>query len=64
MVSQLLVCGSQEFGHIVKNLVLNCGYEFVGFIDKYASGEDILGAYDHVIRMFPLELFGTVMLPI
>jgi len=61
MVSQLLVYGSQEFGHVVKNLVLDCGYEFAGFIDDYAMGENILGSYDYVTKMFSPDVFGIVI---
>lgn len=61
MVSRLLVYGSQEFGHVVKNLVLDCGYEFEGFIDDYATDESILGSYDSVIKTFSPGLFGIVI---
>ena len=61
MVSRLLVYGSEEFGHVVKNLVLDCGYEFAGFIDDYATGESILGSYDYVIKTFSPDVFGIVI---
>jgi sugar O-acyltransferase (sialic acid O-acetyltransferase NeuD family) len=37
----ILVYGCAEFGQVVKNLVQNCGHEFVGFIDDYKEGDGI-----------------------
>lgn len=57
----IMVYGSQEFGSVVKNLVLDCEYEFAGFIDDYATGEDILGAYEYVIKTFSPDLFSIAI---
>jgi sugar O-acyltransferase (sialic acid O-acetyltransferase NeuD family) len=35
---KILVYGAAEFGQVVRNLVQNCGHEFVGFIDDNFSG--------------------------
>lgn len=45
---KILVYGCAEFGQVVRNLVLNCGHEFEGFIDDYQKGKDVLGTYNQV----------------
>ncbi len=52
-MKKVLVYGSQEFGVVIKALVTRCGYEFVGFIDDYNSGEEVLGGFDQVSRRYP-----------
>lgn len=61
MNKPLLIYGSQEFGKIVCNLAIECGYEVAGFIDDYNSGENILGSYDYVKDKFPPTLFDMAI---
>lgn len=52
-MKKVLVYGCAEFGQVVRNLVKNCGHEFVGFIDDYNDGKDVLGNYEQVKENFP-----------
>jgi len=42
---KILVYGSREFGKVVKQLVLDCGHEFMGFIDDFSESPEIIGPY-------------------
>lgn len=50
---RILVYGSREFGQVAKDLALQCGYAFAGFIDDIDSGGEILGGWDTVSRTHP-----------
>jgi len=43
---KIIVYGAGDFGRLVKDLVLQLGHEFAGFIDDNLSGEGILGPYE------------------
>src|SRR5262249_20651838 len=47
---KILVYGSREFGQVVRDLAVQCGYAFAGFIDDVNHGEGILGAWQEVAR--------------
>jgi sugar O-acyltransferase (sialic acid O-acetyltransferase NeuD family) len=49
---KMLVYGSREFGLVVRDLALQCGYAFAGFIDDLNRGEGILGAWSEVARSY------------
>jgi sugar O-acyltransferase (sialic acid O-acetyltransferase NeuD family) len=40
----ILVYGSTEFGAVVKELAVDCGYAFAGYIDDWNQGPDVLGS--------------------
>ncbi|OES46067.1 hypothetical protein [Domibacillus iocasae] len=42
-VPKLLIIGSKDFAQLVKNLAVDAGYEFIGFIDDYNKGNNIVG---------------------
>ncbi len=50
---RILVYGSRVFGQVVKDLAMQCGYEFAGFIDDFDAGGEILGGWDAVSRTHP-----------
>jgi len=50
---KILIYGSREFGRVVRTLVIDCGYSFVGFIDDWESGADIMGRFEEVLSRFP-----------
>lgn len=58
---KILVYGSLEFGEVVKYLVLQCGHEFVGFIDDYSTGGEILGTFAEVVEKHPADSYGIVI---
>ncbi len=47
---RILVYGSLEFGRVVEDLAIQCGYEFAGFIDDLNTGAKILGGWETVCR--------------
>jgi UDP-N-acetylbacillosamine N-acetyltransferase len=47
---QLIILGSKDFAKLVRNLALENGYDFLGFIDDYNKGKDILGTIDDLIN--------------
>ena len=47
---KILVYGSREFGQVVRDLAVQCGYAFAGFIDDLNRGDGILGAWKDVAR--------------
>ncbi|MHB0977131.1 MAG: PglD-related sugar-binding protein [Candidatus Aquicultorales bacterium] len=57
----MLVYGSRDFGRVVKDLVIRCGHEFVGYIDDRNTGDGILGPYDEVSRSYPSGLCEIAM---
>jgi sugar O-acyltransferase (sialic acid O-acetyltransferase NeuD family) len=58
---KILVYGSQEFGRVVRDLALQCGYAFAGFIDDMNRGEGILGAWSEVARRHPPKSHAVAM---
>ncbi|MHA1275108.1 MAG: PglD-related sugar-binding protein, partial [Promethearchaeota archaeon] len=48
----ILVYGARDFGKIVKNLINQCGYNFVGFISDLDTGPEIVGDFKHIINKF------------
>jgi sugar O-acyltransferase (sialic acid O-acetyltransferase NeuD family) len=58
---KILVYGSKDFGLLVADLIQQIGHDFVGFIDDYSRGENILGTYAEVVSSYPPEQFGVVV---
>ena len=51
---KLLVYGSKDFGRVLRELVVHCGNEFLGFIDDVTpDGPDVVGAYADALRRYP-----------
>ncbi|HSW68661.1 MAG TPA: hypothetical protein VLI69_00705 [Gammaproteobacteria bacterium] len=42
----ILIYGSRDFGQIIKELVICIGHNFMGFIDDFNSGDEIIGSYE------------------
>lgn len=49
----LFVYGSQDFGRVVRALVLDAGHACAGFIDDFSTGPEIVGTYEHVRASHP-----------
>jgi len=47
-MKKVLVYGSQEFGRVIKDMLLYMKYPFAGFIDDINIGEDIVGNYSFI----------------
>ena len=45
-MTQIVIYGSREFGKVLRPLVNDVGGEFLGFIDDWDSGDEILGPLD------------------
>ena len=58
---KLLVYGSLEFGEVVKDMVIQCGHEFTGFIDDYNNGGEIVCSFSDLLEKYPADLFGVVI---
>jgi sugar O-acyltransferase (sialic acid O-acetyltransferase NeuD family) len=60
-MKKILVYGSRDFGQVVKDIVLQCGFQFAGFIDDYYNGTDILGTYEQVQEKYSPDLYEIVI---
>jgi len=60
-MKKILVYGSQDFGQVVKALVVKCGHEFSGFIDDFNSGNEIVGNYLQACESFSPQHFEIVI---
>lgn len=49
----ILVYGSTDFGSIVRELAEACGHSFVGFIDDWHAGKDIVGTLEATCKSHP-----------
>lgn len=58
---KLLIYGSLEFGRVLRELVAACGHEFVGFIDDFRSGKDVVGTYAEANKRYPSSDYGIVI---
>lgn len=58
---KLLVYGSLEFGRVLRELVISCGHEFVGFIDDFHGGEAVVGTYAEASQRYPSDAYGIVI---
>lgn len=47
-MSKIIIYGSQQFAHYVKEIVTECGHYFAGYIDDFNQGDDILGSFEEV----------------
>jgi sugar O-acyltransferase (sialic acid O-acetyltransferase NeuD family) len=51
---KLLVYGSKDFGRLVRELVVHCGHEFLGFVDDMdPTAPDAVGTYAEAVRRYP-----------
>lgn len=60
-MKKIIVYGSKVFGSVIRDLVTQCGYEFVGFIDDFSIGENILGDFDFITKNYPKEEYEIVI---
>ena len=53
MMARVLVYGSRDFGSVLRRLTIQCGHDFIGFIDDWHTGEEVLGTFDTVRDSLP-----------
>ena len=56
-MKRVIVYGSRDFGAIVQNIIVDCGYIFSGFIDDLYEGEYVLGSYEQVLTTHPPDQY-------
>jgi sugar O-acyltransferase (sialic acid O-acetyltransferase NeuD family) len=52
-VDKFLVYGSLDFGHVIRDLIGQCGYEFAGFVDDFNEGKEIVGTLEQAAQSHP-----------
>ncbi|QHC05393.1 hypothetical protein GRQ40_16645 [Anoxybacillus sp. PDR2] len=58
---KVIVYGSKEFAKLIKQLVINCGHEFVGFIDDLEPHKDeVLGSFEDVRKKYSTSEYCIV----
>lgn len=60
-MANLLVYGSLEFGRVVRDLALQCGHAFAGYVDDVHRGAEVLGPFDDVARRYPPDQFALAL---
>lgn len=61
-MKNILIYGSGEFGHVVKNLSFVCGYTFCGFIDDFHTDvTGVVGDFDFVKKNFNPEKYAIAI---
>lgn len=60
-MSNILIYGSRQFAHYVRELALECGHIFIGFIDDFYKSEDVLGTFDEIKEMYRPEEYKIVI---
>ena len=48
----MIIYGSQIFGRLVRELLTATGHRFIGFVDDVHDGDDVIGAWEEVLRRF------------
>jgi UDP-3-O-[3-hydroxymyristoyl] glucosamine N-acyltransferase len=57
----ILIYGSKIFGQVVRELVLNLGHHFCGFIDDFDQGVEIIGSYDQVKKQYSNKSYSIAI---
>lgn len=57
----LLVYGSKDFGKVLRDLLVICGHEFIGYVDDLESGAEIVGNYTNAAKIHPPGTCGMVI---
>jgi len=58
---KILIYGSKEFARVVRDIIIKCKYEFVGYIDDYSTGHEIIGNYASIIKKFSPDSYEMVI---
>lgn len=57
----ILVYGASVFGQVLRQLILDCGRPFAGFIDDWNKGAEILGTFSEVTARRPSDEYDVVL---
>lgn len=60
-MKKVLIYGSKEFGQVIKDLVIDCGHEFCGFIDDFSKGNEIVGNFEYVKSNYSTDIYNIVI---
>lgn len=60
-MKKIIVYGSKDFARVIKHLVIQCGHIFIGFVDDYNIGEDIIGTYEFAKQEYPASNYEYVI---
>ena len=60
-MNKFLVYGSLEFGHVIRDFIDQCGYEFEGFVDDFNEGEGVVGTLEQATQSHPPSRFGMAI---
>jgi sugar O-acyltransferase (sialic acid O-acetyltransferase NeuD family) len=58
---KLLVYGSRDYAHLVRDHLELCSHEFCGFIDDEQTGAGIVGPYEEALRSHSRALHGIAI---
>lgn len=58
---KLLVYGSREYAHLVRDHLQLCSHEFCGFVDDERTGAGIVGPYGEVLRSHSRSAHGIAI---
>lgn len=61
MAKQFIVYGSGVFANVVKGIIEDRGDKFIGFIDDFNDGEEVIGNFRTVLSQYPPEDFSMAM---
>lgn len=50
-----------DFGKVIKNLVIQCGHEFIGYIDDYNAGGEVIGTYNQIKSKYSSEEYEIAL---
>ena len=56
-MNKFLVYGSLEFGHVIRDFIDQCGYDFAGFVDDFNEGEEVVGTLEQAFQSHPPSRF-------
>lgn len=60
-MENVIIYGSKDFAHTLKNLVNICGHKFIGFIDDYEpKRESVLGTFQEVRERYSNKEYKIV----
>jgi sugar O-acyltransferase (sialic acid O-acetyltransferase NeuD family) len=57
----ILVYGAGDNGRIVRNLVVQCGYNFGGYISDISEGPDIIGPFEKIRKEYSPQNYEIAM---
>ena len=60
-MKKIVIYGSGDYGQILKQLVLDNDFKFLGYIDDFNTGPEILSTYNDAVDWLIQEKIGVVL---